>query len=152
MPKHLSVLYRFIVLLVLLLPVFSATAAQAAPTVNKIGLFPEDCVSADELNAKLKRSERVLILDARSRISYEQGRIKGAVLVREKASDDVNAALKEKLNKYPKDIPIVTYCGDGCKTSAVMVMQIRRLGFANVKAMDDGFETWEHKGYPVERG
>ncbi len=167
MHKQLSLLHRFIVMAIVLVPICFAMATIAAPSVKKIGLFPEDCISADELRAKQMSSEKLVVLDARSQISYDQGHIKDSVLARTddyykkeklfrkgtiQVRPDADAALVENLKKYPKNTLIVTYCGDGCKASAAMLIQIRRLGFNNVKVMDDGFETWERKGYPVEKG
>ena len=66
---------------------------------------------------------------------------------------DPKKALVENMKKYSKDALIVTYCSSGgCQASAVLALEIKRLGFKEVKAMEDGLQIWGQKGYPIESG
>ncbi len=148
------------------------TDSSICPLINvdpceKTGLFKDSCISIDQLRQKQINVERVVVLDARSRKSYTQAHIKGSLLsltsdYYEKEElfkrgvtyvrQDMDASLAENLKKYPKDTPIVVYCDVGCQTSSAVVLQIKRLGFADVKVLEDGFQVWQEKGYPVSQG
>lgn len=131
------------------------------------GLPWEMVMTADELREKqLKNVSNFVLFDARDERSYEESHIQGAVLplatgyyqqkklYKKGISDrspNPDMALKENMKKYAKNTPIVTYCSSGgCQASAVLALQIKRLGFTNVKAMEDGIERWDDKGYPME--
>ena len=135
--------------------------------VGTKGLPAEMLISAEELRQSQLKGKRLILFDARSQTSYQQAHIKGAVLplnseyykqqeLFKKGAiahlPDADAALAEATKRYPKDKPIIAYCSSGgCQASAVLVLQLKRLGFTNVKDMAEGFETWEKKGYPVSK-
>ena len=47
------------------------------------------------------------------------------------------------------DTPIVTYCNTNCHASSALALQLKGLGFTNVKSMEEGIQSWEKKDYPV---
>ena len=119
-----------------------------------------------ELRKKQIEKEKFVLLDARNKKSYKEAHIKGALLPRTNdyykdeelfkrkivgVAPDEDVALAEKMKEYPKDTQFYTYCNTGCQASAVLVIQLHRLGFKNARAMEDGFQVWEKKGYPVTR-
>ncbi len=123
---------------------------------DRKGLPLEMVMTADELRQKQLKKKNFILLDARSERSYEESHIQGALLpltpeYYKRHSPDPAAALKENMKQYSKDTPVVTYCSSGgCQASAVLALQIKRLGFRDVKAMEDGFQTWDKKGYPIQ--
>ena len=131
----------------------------------KYGLFAEEIVSMKGLHEMQARKEKFVLLDARGKSSYDQEHIAGAILPLTgryyekedlfrkgllKALPDRDADLAESMKKYPKEMPIVTYCSVDCQASAVLLLQLKRLGFINVRAMTDGFQNWQAAGYSVE--
>ncbi len=165
MRNQLFVFKPLILLAVLLSPLYLIPTAHADSLEKKLGLYPEERISSDELRQKQLKAEPFVVFDARDRQSYQQMHMEGAVLplsddyyekqklFRERRTStppDVNMALAENMKKYPKDTPIVTYCNSGgCQASAVMALQIKRMGFNNVRALEDGIQIWQEKGYPV---
>ena len=142
-------------------------ASEGTQRVSRKGLPEEMVISADELHNEQLKGKKILLLDARSPISYKEAHVKGAILplteecykqeklfkkgVTRRASDE-DAMLVDSMKKYPKTTPIVAYCSSGgCQASAVLVLRLKRMGFKDVKAMEDGVQTWEKKGYPVEK-
>ena len=130
------------------------------------GLLPKEIIGADELRQKQLKKEPFLLLDARNQNSFKEAHIQGASLplTREyyrqeelfrqgivKALPASDKALAQNMSRYPKDTQIITYCNVHCQASAVLALNIMKLGFSSVKAMEDGFQTWETKGYPVEK-
>lgn len=135
---------------------------------DRKGLPLEMVITADELRQKQLKKINIILLDARSAKSYQESHVQGALLpltaeyYRQESLfkkglaphlPDEDAALKENMEKYPRNMPIITYCSSGgCQASAVLALRIKRLGFEDVKAMEDGIQTWDKKGYPVESG
>jgi rhodanese-related sulfurtransferase len=85
-----------------------------------------------------------VLLDARSRRSYEAGHLPGArLLPRPFAAADVEAL---------GDAPLVVYCwGPACNGATKAARELAALG-RPVKEMLGGFEYWERDGHAVERG
>lgn len=163
---------KFSILLALLgFFIFQPLSAPAAPEIDLAtakagpsGLFPEEMISVDELYALQQSDKKLLILDARGKSSYDGGHILGAELplTREhyqqeelfrqgivKKAPEHTKALQKGMKKYPKTTEIVTYCNNECHASAVLLLELKRMGFKNVRAMEEGFQTWQQKGYPT---
>lgn len=47
------------------------------------------------------------------------------------------------------DADIVLYCGGGYR-SALAALNLKKMGYTNVKSMDGGFSGWKESGYAVE--
>jgi rhodanese-related sulfurtransferase len=85
-----------------------------------------------------------VLVDARSRAAWEQGRIPGAVhLPIAEIPARAAVALREGL-------PVVTYCwGPGCNGATRAALALARLGHV-VREMLGGIEYWTREGFPVE--
>ncbi len=166
MHYQLFIFKQWIFLIItLFLLLFLVPTAQSASSEKKLGLFQEDRISADELRQKQLKAERFIVFDARDQKSYQEMHMEGAILPRTddyykkqelynqrvtSTPPDADKALIENMKKYPKNTAIVTYCNSGnCQASAVMALQIKRMGFNNVRALEDGIQIWQKKGYPV---
>ena len=152
---------------------FLATTAFAADSdvvelkPTKFGLFPQEMISMKDLRTKLIAGDSILLLDARDKDAYDTGHIAGAVLPlpeeyyqKEKlfkngviaTSPNHDAELAAAMKKYPPDSLIVVYCNDSCALSALLLLQLKRMGFKNTFAMEDGFQSWAAAGYPAVSG
>ena len=144
---------------------FTVSDSAYASQPVKYGLFAEEIISVKDLRRRQIHKERFVLLDARGKSSYDEGHISGAVLPLTagyyekeelfrkgllKNPPDREADLKESMKKYSKETPIVTYCNVNCQASAVLLLQMKHLGFTDVRAMTDGFEKWQAAKYPVE--
>ena len=151
---------------VLFASIFFGSALYASPETAKSqnGLFPEEIVSADALKKMLDEHEKFVLFDARDKRSFEISHIRDAVLPRTEdyyrqeelfrtgltpVSPDANAALKEAVQQSPRTTPIVTYCNANCHASSALALQLKGLGFTNVRSMEEGIQAWEKKDYPV---
>ena len=82
-----------------------------------------------------------VLLDARSRASYDAGHLPGAVNLPEITADTV-AGLPDGL--------VVAYCwGPSCNGACKAALRLAQLG-RPVKEMLGGFEYWAREGHPVE--
>lgn len=130
-------------------------------------LRPQEKIGADELERLQREGRPLLLLDARDDRVYRESRIPGAVLplaaqyyedVRlaklgfETSRPDLTAALDEAMRQTPRETPIVVYCARRCQASTAMVVVLKFLGFENVRALEDGVDAWQEKGYPMQLG
>jgi 3-mercaptopyruvate sulfurtransferase SseA len=89
-------------------PASNATAQNAASrTATKPATTPETAddvrrITREELQAGLEKGS-VALFDVRDKVSYEAGHIKGAKLV-------PWSEVETRLDEFPKDKLIVTYC------------------------------------------
>ncbi len=145
---------------------FANSAFSSSDIRAQNGLFPDEIISADGLKEAFDRHESFILFDARNKESFESAHIQGAVLpctdeYRQKEAlfknglvphaPDPEKALETATQKYSSNTPIVTYCNVGCHASAMLAVRLKQLGFTNVKSMEEGFQAWEKKGYPVAR-
>ena len=127
-------------------------------------LSKNQIISADDLRKKQVAGEDFLLLDARNKSAYDAAHIAGAKLslpddfFRQEQlfklgiipkAPDMAAALSQTMAACPPGKSIVTYCNANCAASAVLLMRLQALGFTNVRAMEQGIQVWEKKGYPV---
>ncbi|UBU13707.1 rhodanese-like domain-containing protein [Nonomuraea gerenzanensis] len=86
----------------------------------------------------------LVVVDSRSRESWDQGHIEGAVHLPHREIATRAAAL------IPKDALVVTYCwGPGCNGATRAALEFAKLGY-RVKEMIGGFEYWAREGFAVE--
>ncbi len=127
-------------------------------------LAAEERISSQDLYRLMQMMPDTLVFDARSKHDYELLHIKGAALplplkfyndselFKEgllPKSPDVEPYLAQSMKTTPKDALIVTYCNRDCKAAAKLLRMLKRLGFTNVRAMEEGVQVWRELGYPV---
>ena len=90
-----------------------------------------------------------VLIDSRSRESWDQGHIPGAVhlptreIARRAADQSISGLI-------PSGLPCVTYCwGPGCNGATRAALELARLGFP-VKELIGGFEYWVREGFAYE--
>ncbi|MGA7954669.1 MAG: rhodanese-like domain-containing protein [Gloeobacterales cyanobacterium] len=114
-----------------------------------LGLFPlpptlQDQSHVSDLKARLDWGEPALtIVDVRTSIAFDQGRIQGAVFIPE--SNLVNYALA---NLEPiRDLYVY---GETDEETNAVAAKLRAAGFQYVSVLQGGFEAWKAAQYPVE--
>ncbi|MFI8992532.1 rhodanese-like domain-containing protein [Streptomyces sp. NPDC053542] len=85
-----------------------------------------------------------VLVDSRSRASWDQGRIPGAVHLPTARIPERAAALLDPA------VPVVVHCwGPGCDGATRAALALARLGY-RVKEMLGGIEYWIREGYAVD--
>ena len=114
-----------------------------------LGLFPvppalQDQSQVSDLKARLDWGEPALtIVDVRTLIAFDQGRIQGAVSIPE--SNLVNYALA---NLEPiRDLYVY---GETDEETYAAAAKLRAAGFQYVSVLKGGFEAWKAAKFPVE--
>jgi rhodanese-related sulfurtransferase len=129
----------------------SARVEAASANVSQTNPVPIPFVTAEELKAKLVKSEPVTIIDVRgsSTLLEADNKIKGAVYVKLRR-------LKSRLSMPPlKDVPrnreVVTYCACPNDESSVRAAQmLLESGFTRVRVLKGGWVMWKRANGPVE--
>lgn len=88
-----------------------------------------------------------LLLDVREAAEFEVGRLPGAINI-------PRGVLEFRIGDHPlmsrRDTDILVYC----KTSgraALAALNLKRMGYTNVRSIHGGFDAWSHLGLPLER-
>jgi rhodanese-related sulfurtransferase len=96
-------------------------------------------------------TREALFVDARSPQLYAEGHIAGALNV---PWQDVDRYLDSFFKKVtdPKAI-VIAYCdGESCSLSEDLALELRDMGYSNVKVILNGMTVWKTRGYPIETG
>jgi len=128
---------------IIAITLFLSSALQANEKFPGRKKYPD--VKLYEIKQLKAELDKVVIVDARSKLEYETLRIKSAVNipVSSKTFEQQVKALREKTNK-----PIVFYCnGHTCFKSYIAARKSRSAKVKNVFAYDAGLFTWAHS-YP----
>lgn len=95
--------------------------------------------------ARLKKGEKLLLVDVREESEWAQGRVAGAIhLGKGVIERDAEAALPDK------DAEIILYCGGGFR-SALAADNLQKMGYRRVVSMDGGWRGWTQAGGPTEK-
>jgi rhodanese-related sulfurtransferase len=102
-------------------------------------------ITADALR-KLIESGRapVLPVDLRSSDAYRAGRLPGA---RSIPFDEI----EYRFTELPPGIIVVLYCTCSIDDVTPLYELLRSNGYRNLLVLENGFEAWQARGYPVER-
>lgn len=145
-------------LLVLLAPVTAFAVAENDE------LAAQERISSHDLYKLMKERPDLLVFDARSKHDYDilhiaraalplplkfyndSGLFKEGLLPK---APDVETFLAKSMKAHPKGARIVTYCNRDCKAAAKLLRMLKRLGYMDVQAMEEGVQAWQELGYPV---
>ncbi|RSN01195.1 sulfurtransferase [Nonomuraea sp. WAC 01424] len=119
-------------------------AASAVAVAHFAGRLAFETDVSDVAADLAAGSPGVVVVDSRSRESWDQGHIQGAVHLPTAEIPARATAL------VPEGVTVVTYCwGPGCNGATRAALEFAKLGYP-VKEMLGGFEYWAREGFPVE--
>ena len=89
---------------------------------------------------RLRREDRIALVDVREAFEWEQGHLPGATLVaKSHLEQDIEAAVPSR------DTPVVLYCAGGIR-SLFAGQTLASMGYTDVASMSGGFQEWKGKG------
>ncbi|HYD63541.1 MAG TPA: DedA family protein/thiosulfate sulfurtransferase GlpE [Noviherbaspirillum sp.] len=101
-------------------------------------------ISVDELHRLLQQGERPTIVDVRSPLLQQGGRIPGAISL----TGDVSGTFVSGL---PSDGEVILYCACPNDASAARAAkQLMQLGYRRVRPLHGGIDAWVEAGYSLE--
>lgn len=102
-------------------------------------------IPVDTVKAERDKGAAMILVDARPPADYIANHIDGAVSI---PFYDV-AKLTDKLRK---DVWIVSYCACPHAESGVVYDHLKKQGFTKIKVLDEGYNDWRDKKYPLKSG
>lgn len=103
-------------------------------------------ISVDELNGLLQQGASPVILDVRSTLAQESGRIPGAAIV---SMEDMHAFVLDA----PVDDEVIVYCACPNEASAARVAKVlMQKGYTKVRPLAGGIDAWIAAGHAIETG
>lgn len=109
------------------------------PKNNQSGI---NHVNAIEFKA-LVDSSKGIVLDVRTPNEYNQGHIKGAVMV-----DFYSKDFKEEVKKLDSSKPVYLYCRSGNRSSK-SINTLKDLGFKEIYNLQNGIIDWQRNGFEL---
>lgn len=113
---------------------------------------------AASLAAAKDASSRPLMLQVGFRKAFIQAHIPGSEYVGAASDDEGLVALRQRVEKLPRDSAILIYCGccpwRKCPNIAAAYDALQQLGFTHVKVMhiaEDFGTDWVDKGFPTAK-
>mgnify|MGYP002785145530 CR=1 FL=1 len=101
-------------------------------------------ISAEEVLAKMRKSEPFLLVDTREESEFAAGRIPGAQHL---SKGIIECYIESKVPD--KAMPMVLYCGGGYR-SALAADALQKMGYTHVLSMAGGWRGWNERGFPVD--
>jgi rhodanese-related sulfurtransferase len=103
-------------------------------------------ISVDELHQLLQQGAAPTIVDVRSPLSQDEGRIPGAMTM---SVEDLTPPILD--TTY--DGEVVVYCACPNEASAARVAKrLMQMGYSHVRPLTGGIDAWIAAGYSVESG
>jgi rhodanese-related sulfurtransferase len=136
---------------------YSGRGIPWLPQVNTQAAGPKlvlsNTVSIDYIDlaeAREKFDRKVTFVDARDPEQYQDGRVRGALLLPYAAS---NPEVEAALAGHDPDAELVVYCdGEECGASTNLAGKLQKLGYSRVSVFFGGWEEWATAGLPTEKG
>ena len=99
----------------------------------------------EAVHERMKRGEKLLLVDVREESEFAAGRVKGAVHI---GRGILERDIEEKVPDHSAEV--ILYCGGGFR-SALSADNLREMGYTNVVSMDGGWRRWNELGYETEK-
>ncbi|ADU61529.1 MAG: rhodanese-like domain-containing protein [Pseudodesulfovibrio sp.] len=100
--------------------------------------------------AMLFASGRALFLDARTRLEYNYGHIRGALSLPPDEFGELYPLLAAKIRQAEI---LITYCdGERCPLSHELAEKLTAAGLVNVRVLVNGWTVWTREQLPTETG
>jgi rhodanese-related sulfurtransferase len=136
-----TLLVTFLALL-LFAPV-SIQAQEKAEPPKKVAI---ENINAEKFDALRKTdTNKVVVLDVRTKEEYSKGRIPGSVLIDFNGDD-----FEKQISRLDKSKTYLVHCASGGR-SARACRKMDQLGFKKLYNLEGGMGAWEKAGKPVEK-
>ncbi|MEG5058580.1 rhodanese-like domain-containing protein [Microcoleus sp. A2-C5] len=131
------------------MPVIAASSmpqAQLSETIdNFLTSLPRDYYTIKNTEAlkSIVKNDHASLIDVRQPSEYTSGHIPSAINI-------PLETLMANLDKIPRNHPVILYCTTGYR-SAMGVMTLQMLGYANVRGFPPSIQGWKAAGEPLEK-
>jgi|SRR5215471_8075206 len=116
-----------------------------APAYAGHGEEPVETIPLARVKFLLDHQEKIVFVDLRSPREFEQKHVPGARSI-------PVAELDKRLGEIPKTGRVILYCTCRPGDDSYSYFLLRDNDYSNITVMDDGFDEWLRRRYPVESG
>jgi rhodanese-related sulfurtransferase len=109
------------------------------------GEEPVQTISMERVKFLLDNKEKIFFVDLRTPKEFQQKRLPGARSI-------PVAELEKRLTEIPKTGRVILYCTCRPGDDSYAYFLLRDNDYANVSVIDDGFDEWVKRKFPVESG
>ena len=117
--------------------------------VKKLIDEAESCVEQIQPNELDLSDLSILLLDVREPEEFASGYLRKENHLTIPRGKLEFVAIKKIFEKYGNEVPIVTYCFKGPR-GLLAAQQLKKMGFKNVKNIEDGLINWLSYGYSLK--
>jgi rhodanese-related sulfurtransferase len=128
--------------LALLIAMLSYTSI---PAYAGHGEEPVQTISMERVKLLLDNKEKIFFVDLRTPKEFQQKRLPGARSI-------PIAELEKRLTEIPKTGRVILYCTCRPGDDSYAYFLLRDNEYNNVSVIDDGFDGWIKRKFPVETG
>jgi len=125
----------------------AALALSAGPGAARAGHDAAPAVvslRSDYLKRLMDAHEAVVLVDMRTPREYRAGHLPGAISV-------PITELDRRFKEIPRAPRVVLYCGCPREDIATAFVFLQAQGYANHAVLEDGFDGWLKRRYPLNR-
>ena len=138
--------YGYLPLLVAAMALLTAALGQGSiPAYAGHGEEPVETIPLARVKFLLENKEKIVFVDLRSPREYQQKHLPGARSI-------PVAELDKRLAEIPKTGRVILYCACRPGDDSYSYFLLRDNDYTNIAVMDDGFDEWLRRKYPVESG
>jgi rhodanese-related sulfurtransferase len=109
------------------------------------GEEPVQTIAPERVKVLLDNREKIFFVDLRTTKEFQQKRLPGARSI-------PVAELEKRFAEVPKVGRVILYCACRPGDDTYAYFLLRDNGYNNVSVIDDGFDGWLERKYPVETG
>lgn len=124
----------------------SASEGDRLKTIQELVAEAQEgvnCITIETMKDRIKKNDKLILLDVRTEREYQAGHIKGATWLERGIVEFVLARTLPV-----QDAEIVVYCKGGNRTGLV-VKALKSAGYKNVVGLGGGFDEWASHGNSV---
>lgn len=100
-------------------------------------------VSVDDVNGRLNKGGKFLLVDVREESEFAKDHLPGAIHL---GKGIIERDIETRVPDTNREM--ILYCGGGFR-SALAADNLQRMGYTNVVSMDGGIREWREKGLPL---
>ncbi|HEX9270839.1 MAG TPA: rhodanese-like domain-containing protein [Candidatus Binatia bacterium] len=120
-------------------------AYSSNPLYAGHGEEPVQTISMERVKFLLDNKEKIFFVDLRTPKEFQQKRLPGARSI-------PVAELEKRLTEIPKTGRVILYCTCRPGDDSYAYFLLRDNDYANISVIDDGFDEWVKRKFPVESG
>jgi rhodanese-related sulfurtransferase len=122
----------------------AALRYDAMPVYGGHGDEPVQTITPERVKFLLDNKEKIFFVDLRTVKEFQQRRLPAARSI-------PVAELEKRLTEIPKAGRVILYCACRPGDDSFAYFLLRDNGYNNVSVIDDGFDGWLRRKYPVEK-